>query len=135
MGWHPGEPPTLWGDDGRHLRTTLASTSTAPASSELKRAAARRCLSALPRCARPLRSFPRSSSFRGRGRLLFLDAQEIRDYASTSLRIPDEVSPDDGTGCVLERLITGVVSLPEDGRIPVIRLATVEFCNSRIVCV
>jgi hypothetical protein len=52
-----------------------------------------------------------------------------------SLREADEVSSDDGPGCVLDWLISSVVSLAEEGRVSVVRCAVVELGKGGAICV
>ena len=52
-----------------------------------------------------------------------------------SLREADEVSSDDGPGCVLDWLISSVVSLAEESRVSVVGCAVVELGKGGAICV
>jgi hypothetical protein len=52
---------------------------------------------------------------------------------NTSLREAHEVSSDDCTGGILDRLISSVIGLAENSRVSVVRLPVVELCDSWII--
>src|SRR5262249_8357672 len=56
-------------------------------------------------------------------------------FAQASLREADEVSSDDGPGCVLDWLISSVVSLAKESRVSVVRCAVVELGKGGAICV
>src|SRR5262245_18183745 len=53
---------------------------------------------------------------------------------SVSFILAYEISSDNGSGCIFDRLVSGVVSLAEDVRLSVIRFAIVELCKGRAIC-
>ena len=48
--------------------------------------------------------------------------------------VADEVSSDERTRCVLNRLISNPVSLAENRGVSVVRFAIIELCNGGTIC-
>jgi hypothetical protein len=49
--------------------------------------------------------------------------------SSASLVLAYEVSSDNGSGCILDRLISSVIALAEDGRVSIVRFSAIELCK------